>query len=88
MTICLTRTVALARLLPWISHDFWDGSLGCTLIGSLVCGSSILVEQGKRRGEMALYVLPRAIRASLPSALVRLGPKTMLLERHVLSTGI
>ncbi|TFY69243.1 hypothetical protein EVJ58_g514 [Rhodofomes roseus] len=26
--VCLTRTVLLARLFPWISHDVWDGHFG------------------------------------------------------------
>ncbi|KAI0801256.1 hypothetical protein C8Q74DRAFT_1192230 [Fomes fomentarius] len=71
--ICLTRTLALARLFPWIPHDFWDGPLGCTFVGSLICGSSIWIERGQRRGEMALYVLPRAIRACLPAEWVKSG---------------
>ncbi|KAH9937698.1 uncharacterized protein B0H18DRAFT_971843 [Fomitopsis serialis] len=71
--VCLTRTVLLARLFPRISHDVWDGPFGCTFAGSLVCGGSIWIEQGRRRGEMALYVLPRAIRACLPERWVRSG---------------
>ncbi|GLB36157.1 putative integral membrane protein [Lyophyllum shimeji] len=69
--VCATRTLLLARLLPGISHDFWDGPLGCIFAGCLVCGSSIWIENGRRRGEMALYVLPRALRACLPDAWVR-----------------
>ncbi|KAJ7092732.1 hypothetical protein C8R44DRAFT_646655 [Mycena epipterygia] len=72
-SVCLTRSVVFARLFPFISHDFWDGPYGCVLAGCLVCGSSIWIENGKRRGEMALYVLPRAVRACLPDAWVRSG---------------
>ncbi|THV04945.1 hypothetical protein K435DRAFT_746322 [Dendrothele bispora CBS 962.96] len=65
-SVCITRTTGLARLFPSISHDFWDGPYGCILAGCLMCGSSIWIEHGHRRGEMALYVLPRAIRACIP----------------------
>ncbi|KZT65137.1 hypothetical protein DAEQUDRAFT_731761 [Daedalea quercina L-15889] len=73
--VCLTRTLLLARLFPRISHDVWDGPFGCTFAGSLVCGGSIWIEQGRRRGEIALYMLPRAIRACLPERWVRSGAK-------------
>ncbi|RXW22947.1 hypothetical protein EST38_g2910 [Candolleomyces aberdarensis] len=69
--VCLSRTLVLARLLPFVSHDFWDGPYGCILAGSLACGSSIWIENGKRRGEMALYVLPRAFRTFLPGWTIR-----------------
>lgn len=65
-TVCLTRSVALARIFPKISHNAYDGPYGCVLAGSLICGFSIAIEKQKRRGEIALYVLPRAIRACLP----------------------
>ncbi|KAF7310918.1 hypothetical protein HMN09_00635100 [Mycena chlorophos] len=81
-SVCFTRTLALARLFPSISHDFWDSELGCILAGCLVCGSSIWIENGRRRGEMALYVLPKALRASLPRSWVRSqGGKMLLAER-------
>lgn len=65
--VCMTRTLVLARLLPNISHDTWDGPYGGTFAGSLVCGTSILIESAKRRGDMALYVLPKGLRASIPN---------------------
>lgn len=69
-------------MLPWIPHDFWDGPFGCAFAGSLVCGGSIWIEQGRRRGEMALYVLPRAIRACLPERWVSSGRKSVyIVER-------
>ncbi|KZV77638.1 hypothetical protein PENSPDRAFT_621204 [Peniophora sp. CONT] len=64
--VCLTRSVLLARLLPSVSHDFWDGPYGCIMAGCLISGSSIWIEDGRRRGEIGLYVLPRAIRSFLP----------------------
>ncbi|KAL6309966.1 hypothetical protein BKA93DRAFT_177888 [Sparassis latifolia] len=76
LSVCLTRTLVLARLFPAVSHDFWDGPLGCTFVGSLVCGASIWIEQGRRRGEIALYVLPRAIRACLPEKWLKGGSTT------------
>ncbi len=82
--ICFTSTLFLARLFPWIPHDFWDGPFGCTLAGSLICGTSIWIEQGRRRGEMALYVLPRAIRACLPGRWIRSGHTSVrVLEQSV-----
>ncbi|KAH7880732.1 hypothetical protein F5879DRAFT_532092 [Lentinula edodes] len=71
LSVCFTRTLALARLFPNVSHDFWDGPHGCILAGCLMCGSSIWLENGRRRGEMALYVLPRAIRACIPDKIIR-----------------
>lgn len=80
--VCLTRTTILARLLPWISHDFWDGPYGCILAGTLVCGNSIWIENGRRRGEMALYVLPRALRTLLPGSWISKNSKGLsLIER-------
>ena len=75
--VCFTRTLAVARVLPEISHDFYDGPFGCVMAGCLVCGSSIWIESGRRRGEMALYVLPRAIRACLPDRWLRSGRKSV-----------
>lgn len=86
MAICLTRTHLIARLLPKISHDFYDGPFGCIMAGCLACGSSIWIENGRRRGEMALYVLPRAIRACLPNTWARSGKGSVYaLERQVFS---
>ncbi|TFY71818.1 hypothetical protein EVG20_g1212, partial [Dentipellis fragilis] len=73
--VCLTRTTLIARLLPNISHDFYDGPYGCILAGCLACGSSIWVENRRRRGEMALYVMPRAI---LESAIFTLSLTTLV----------
>lgn len=66
-TVCLVRTVVLARLFPSISHQFWDGPQGGVLAGCLASGASIWLEHGKRRAEMALYVLPKASRTFLPA---------------------
>lgn len=71
-SICFTRTLVLAKLLPFVSHNFWDGPFGGIMAGCLTCGSSILIENG-RRGEMALFVLPKAVRTCLPNGWVRRG---------------
>jgi len=45
-------------------------------VGCLLCGWSILLESPKRRGEMALYVAPRAMATIMPvpeSASIREG---------------
>ena len=81
--VCLTRTLVLARFFPWISHDFWDGPYGCLLAGSFACGNSIWIENGRRRGEMALYVLPRALRTCLSNSWLNGQNKVVsLLERY------
>ena len=83
-TVCLTRTLVFARLFPFISHNFWDGPYGCVMAGCLACGGSIWLENGKRRGEMSLYVLPRAVRACLPERWIKQGgPRTRFIERYV-----
>ncbi|PFH54481.1 hypothetical protein AMATHDRAFT_134596 [Amanita thiersii Skay4041] len=81
--VCLTRTLFLARLFPWISHDFWDGPYGCLLAGSLACGNSIWIENGRRRGEMALYVLPKALRACLPDSWITRCSKPVLIGERI-----
>jgi hypothetical protein len=80
-TVCFTRSLVLARLFPKISHDFWDGPFGGIFAGCLICGSSVWIENGRRRGEMALFVMPRALKSFLPekwmtgSRGVRLGER-------------
>ena len=82
-TVCLTRSLVLAKLFPFVSHDFWDGPFGCIMLGSLACGSSIWIESGRRRGEMALYVLPRAVRACLPAQIKSGNRPVKVVERFV-----
>lgn len=84
LAVCGTRTLLLARLFPGVSHDIWDGPYGCVLAGCLACGGSIWVESARRRGEIALYVLPRAVRASIPERWLRSGHRaTRIMERSV-----
>ncbi|KAH9954422.1 hypothetical protein BC827DRAFT_1143868 [Russula dissimulans] len=87
--VCLTRTLVVARALPKISHDFYDGPFGCVMAGCLACGSSIWIESGRRRGEIALYVLPRAIRACFPDRWLRSGRKSVYaIERIVFTASL
>jgi len=79
--VCFTRTLVLAKCLPFVSHNFWDGPFGCMLGGALVCGSSIWIENGKRRGEMGLYVLPKALRTCLPDHWLKAGKFARIAER-------
>ncbi|KAF8140263.1 hypothetical protein EV363DRAFT_1426683 [Boletus edulis] len=55
-TVCFTRTLVLARLFP---NDFAR------------CLGRIWIEDARRRREVALYVLPRALRASIPEKWLR-----------------
>jgi len=62
--VCLTRTRIGPKLFPNLpNHNMLDNKVA--LIGCLVCGISILIESKRRRSEMALYVLPRALYAFL-----------------------
>lgn len=81
--VCMTRTLFIARMLPNISHNIYDGPFGCILAGCLACGGSIWIEQGRRRGEMALYVLPRAIRALLRDSWLRSGSFSVKLAERL-----
>jgi hypothetical protein len=86
MAVCLVRTLAIARIFPNISHDIYDGPYGCVMAGCLVCGSSIFIEEPKRRSEMALYVLPRALRSCLPEVWMRRhGHSAKIIERFTSS---
>ncbi|GAA6001906.1 hypothetical protein JCM10207_002373 [Rhodosporidiobolus poonsookiae] len=73
--VCLTRT-RLPILLPSVSppQQSLDAGL-CVLAGTFACGWSVLLENKRRRREMALYCAPRALYAVLdelvPAALQR-----------------
>ncbi|ORX53977.1 hypothetical protein DM01DRAFT_1362932 [Hesseltinella vesiculosa] len=58
-TICLTRT-RIGHQLLGVDQTRLDDTLG-PLLGCMACGLSLLIENGRRRGEMALYVVPRAL---------------------------
>ncbi|KAK9322920.1 hypothetical protein V1517DRAFT_322107 [Lipomyces orientalis] len=64
-SVCFTRTRAGPYLFPKVKRLRWDDTLGPAL-GSFMCGWSVLLENPRRRGELALFVAPRAIGAFLP----------------------
>ncbi|CAO3674739.1 unnamed protein product [Rhizopus stolonifer] len=57
--ICLVRT-RIGHQVLGINQTRLDDTLG-PLTGSMLCGLSLLIENKHRRGEMALYVVPRAL---------------------------
>ncbi|GAA5835178.1 hypothetical protein JCM11251_006636 [Rhodosporidiobolus azoricus] len=61
--VCLVRT-RLPQVIPSIPQQPLDSGL-CVLLGCLACGWSVLVENKRRRREMALYCAPRALYAVL-----------------------
>lgn len=63
--ICLSRTLLGPHLLPSISQQRWDSGL-CVKVGCALCGWAVLLEQPKRRGELALFVAPRAAATFVP----------------------
>ena len=74
--ICFVRTFGLARLFPNTSHRFWDGPQGCIFLGVAPAGLAMYIENGRRRGELALYVLPRAVRTLLAERWLRSGKRS------------
>ncbi|BGO96741.1 Para-aminobenzoate synthase, subunit I [Rhodotorula toruloides ATCC 204091] len=89
-SVCLIRT-RLPQLVPSVPQQPLDAGL-CVMLGCAVCGFSVLIENKRRRREMALYVAPRALYAMLddliPPSLLRgrVGDTlSTLLERLVFS---
>ncbi|KAK9241020.1 hypothetical protein V1525DRAFT_93361 [Lipomyces kononenkoae] len=64
-SVCFARTRAGPYFFPKVKRQRWDDTVGPAL-GSFLCGWSVLLENPKRRGELALFVAPRAIGAFLP----------------------
>lgn len=58
-SICAVRTRVGHQVLG-INQTRLDDTLG-PLVGAMLCGLSLLVESKHRRGEMTLYVVPRAL---------------------------
>jgi hypothetical protein len=50
----------MPRLFPFVPNQYWDSGLG-EILGSWACGWSVFIEEKRKRGEMALYVAPRAL---------------------------
>ncbi|OLL24195.1 hypothetical protein NEOLI_001433 [Neolecta irregularis DAH-3] len=66
--ICATRSIIGPKLFPNVNRNRYDETIG-PLIGSFLCGWSILIENPKRRGELALFVVPKALTVVLPKSL-------------------
>lgn len=66
-SVCLARTRLGPRLFDakTVSPMRWDSGL-CVGAGCITCGWSILFETPRRREEIALFVLPRAVATFLP----------------------
>lgn len=66
-SVCLARTRLGPRLFDskTVSPMKWDSGL-CVGAGCVTCGWSILLETPRRREEIALFVLPRAIATFFP----------------------
>lgn len=58
-SICFVRT-RLGYQVLGANQKILDNTLG-PLLGSMLCGLSLLIESKHRRGEMTLYVVPRAL---------------------------
>jgi hypothetical protein len=57
--ICLVRT-RIGHQVLGLDQTLLDDTLG-PLVGCMMCGLSLLIESKHRRGEMTLYVVPRAL---------------------------
>ncbi|KAK9465032.1 hypothetical protein V1512DRAFT_266816 [Lipomyces arxii] len=65
-SVCFTRSRIGKYVFPKIHPTKWDNTLGPAL-GCLMCGWSIVLELPQRRGDLALFVAPRALGAFFPT---------------------
>jgi hypothetical protein len=65
--VCLGRTRIGPKIFSYetITPQMWDSGL-CITAGSLLCGWSVLFEVARRRVELMLFVLPRALSVWFP----------------------
>jgi hypothetical protein len=65
--VCLGRTRIGPKIFSYksITPQMWDSGL-CTAVGCLLCGWSVLFEITRRRVELMLFVLPRALGVWFP----------------------
>lgn len=65
--VCLARTRIGPKVFDQktVTPLMWDSGL-CVGAGCLMCGWSVLVEQARKRQELALFVAPRAVATVLP----------------------
>lgn len=59
-SVCMVRSRAGPALFPRLPKGTFD-NFYAPFVGCLLCGLSVLIETKHRRGEMALYVAPRAV---------------------------
>ena len=66
-SVCLARTRVGPKIFDskTVTPQMWDSGL-CVGAGCLMCGWSILVENPRKRQELALFVAPRAAATVLP----------------------
>ena len=84
--ICLSRTVLGPVILgsDIVSRQFWDSGM-CIRVACALCGASILIEKPSRRGELSLFVAPRALATFLPRMC---DERYIWVEKLVLSVSI
>ncbi|KAI8981671.1 hypothetical protein BDF20DRAFT_862618 [Mycotypha africana] len=86
--VCLIRTRIGYRLLK-IPQQNLDSV--APLIGSMLCGLSLLIESKHRRGEMVLYVVPRALFSFMERMLpqrMKTGFMAEVIENIVFSASV
>ncbi|OAV86995.1 hypothetical protein PTTG_03707 [Puccinia triticina 1-1 BBBD Race 1] len=89
--VCIGRSNGTQRLLNMVIGSAGKGEITATdmdgrvapQLGSLLAGLSILVENKKRRGEMALYVATRALCATVDEILPRWLRRRIIANRWV-----
>ncbi|SCV68785.1 BQ2448_906 [Microbotryum intermedium] len=93
-SVCFMRT-RVPMIFPFVSQQAMDGGW-CIGLGCFLCGFSVLIENKRRRREMALYCAPRALYTVLDSIVpqvVQNGPMGAWLAKwgerslFALSTG-
>jgi hypothetical protein len=65
--VCLSRTRLGPKLFSYstVTPQMWDSGL-CVMGGCLLCGTSILIEQSRKRLEILFFLLPRAAATWFP----------------------
>ena len=65
--ICLSRTQIGPRIFgeKQVSRQEWDSGL-CVRAACVLCGWSVMIEAERRRGELAMFVAPRALATVVP----------------------
>ena len=84
-SVCLARTRLGPKLFSYqqVTPMMWDSGL-CVGAGCFMCGWSILVENARKRREVALFVAPRAAATLLPRRYERKVCRINHLLEHML----